>query len=84
MYGLGERLKELREEKQISQKELSNKTGITQASIARYELNITEPKATEIKKLSEFFNKTSDYIFEHSQHGRYSGKTHKHKEQTAP
>ena len=62
MYGLGERLKELREEKQISQKELSNRTGITQASIARYELNITEPKATEIKILSEFFNKTSDYI----------------------
>jgi len=62
MDGLGEKIKELREEDGISQKELSRRVNITQASIARYELNLTEPKASDIKKICDYFNITSDYL----------------------
>ena len=62
MEKLGERIKELRQEQKISQMQLSKQTGITQAAIARYELNISEPRATEIKKLCDFFGVTSDYL----------------------
>jgi len=62
MKGLGERIRELREEKELSQMKLSKAVGITQAAIARYELNLTEPKASDIKKLCDFFGVTSDYL----------------------
>ena len=62
MKGLGEKLKELRTEKGISQMQLSNLVEITQSAIARYELNITEPKASDIKKFCVFFDVTSDYL----------------------
>ena len=62
MNNLGEKLKELREEKAISQMKLSKIVGITQAAIARYELNITEPKASDIKKFCLFFGVSSDYL----------------------
>lgn len=62
MKGLGEKLKELRIEKGISQMQLSNLVEITQSAIARYELNITEPKASDIKKFCVFFDVTSDYL----------------------
>ena len=62
MKGLGEKLKDLRTEKGISQMQLSHLVEITQSAIARYELNITEPKASDIKKFCEFFGVTSDYL----------------------
>ena len=52
---LGETLKEYREEKRVSQKEMSKQVGITQAAIARYELNRTEPRASDIVKLCRYF-----------------------------
>ena len=42
--------------------QLSNLVEITQSAIARYELNITEPKASDIKKFCVFFDVTSDYL----------------------
>lgn len=62
MENLGQKLKELREEKKLSQMKLSKKINITQAAIARYELNITEPKASDLKKFCLFFDVTSDYL----------------------
>ena len=56
------RLKELREEKELSQMELAKKINIPQATIARYELGKTQPRAEEIIKICNFFNVTSDYF----------------------
>ncbi len=61
---IGERIKELREEKGISQSALAKETGISQSKIARYELNKTEPKASEIKKFADFFDVTADWLIE--------------------
>lgn len=58
----GQRLKELRAEKHLSQMELSVKTGISQSAIAKWELNKTEPTASAIVTLSRFFGETADYL----------------------
>lgn len=56
------RLKELREDNELSQMELSKKIDIPQATIARYELCKTQPRVDEIIKICNFFNVTSDYL----------------------
>lgn len=58
----GERLKELREEKGVSQMELSKATGLSQSAIARWELNKTEPTASALITLAKYFNESVDYL----------------------
>ena len=57
-----ERLRELRIERNLSQMELAQKTGISQSAIARWELNKTEPTATALITLSRFFGESVDYL----------------------
>ena len=58
----GERLKELRNEKNLSQMGLANTTGISQSAIAKWELSKTEPTASAIILLAKFFEVTTDYL----------------------
>ncbi len=58
----GKIIKELREKEKLSQMELSKKLGITQSSLARYELEQTEPKLSDIKKICSFFGIKADYL----------------------
>lgn len=58
----GERLKELRNEKNLSQMGLAVTTGISQSAIAKWELFKTEPTASAIILLAKFFEVTTDYI----------------------
>lgn len=57
-----DRLKELRIENNLSQMQLSLKTGLSQSAIAKWELGKTEPTASAIITLAKFFNETTDYI----------------------
>ena len=57
-----EKIKELREEKGLSQMGLANATGINQSTIARWELEKSEPTASALIKLSKFFGESVDYI----------------------
>ena len=57
-----ERLKELRIENNLSQMQLSQKTGLSQSAIAKWELGKTEPTASALITLAKFFNETTDYI----------------------
>lgn len=57
-----QRLKELRTEKQLSQMDLARATGISQSAIAKWELSKTEPTASSLIILSEFFGESVDYI----------------------
>ena len=53
MKNFGEKLKELREERNLSQKELGDKMGgITQQTIAQYEEKETVPKFETISKIA--------------------------------
>ena len=56
------RLKDLRIEKGMSQMDLAKATGISQSAIAKWELDKTEPTASALIKLSEFFGKTVQYL----------------------
>ena len=52
----------MRNEKNLSQMELSKATGISQSSIARWELNKSEPTASDIIVLAKFFGESADYL----------------------
>jgi len=51
-------IKELREEKGLSQKQLAEKLNISQSAIAKWELSKTEPTAKALLLLSDFFDIT--------------------------
>lgn len=56
------RLKELRIEKGLNQKDLAKEIGCNQSMIVRWEKDECEPTETYIKKLALFFDVTSDYL----------------------
>lgn len=57
-----ERLKELRNEKGLTQRALSRETGIPQSSIALWENGSRVPAATAVVVLAKFFGVSSDYL----------------------
>lgn len=58
-----QRLKELRDERGLTQEDLSKITGISFPTISRYENGIRdEPKLTILKTLANYFNVTIDYM----------------------
>lgn len=59
---MGNRIKKQRLRLQLTQKELSEKLGLTPKMISFYENNHRVPPADMIRKLSEIFNITSDYL----------------------
>ena len=59
---MGEIIKTLRIEKNMSQQALAEKIGVSQKAIDYWERGVNEPKASYIIKLATFFNVTSDYL----------------------
>ena len=57
-----QRMKELRLEKGLTQKELAEKIGSTSKSIWAYENKIAVPPLDVLKKLADFFNCSIDYL----------------------
>lgn len=57
-----ERLKDLREEKKLSQNQLAKLTGISQRAIGMWENKQRTPNIEAIITLAEFFNVTAGYI----------------------
>lgn len=55
-------LKALRLEANLSQNELAKRLYLSQAAVAKWEMRKTEPTATALIKLSEFFNVSVDYL----------------------
>ena len=60
---LGEKIKELRQEKGLSQAQLANIIGVSQKAIDYWERNVNEPKASYIVALVKFFEITYDEFF---------------------
>ena len=56
------RLKELRESKGLTQKEVAEIIGYSEVSYARYEKGEREPDISTLCKLAEYFNVTVDYL----------------------
>ena len=55
MENFGEKLKELRLEKGLTQKELARELGNAQSAIYYWETNKQEPTLSALKKLCKFF-----------------------------
>lgn len=62
MENFGERLKELRTEAGITQKQLASEIGNAQSAIAYWETNKQEPTISALKKLCVFFGVSADYL----------------------
>ena len=60
---LGERLKELRTERDLTLEDVGNVVGLQKQAIWKYENgNVSNMKRTTIKKLSDFFNVSPSYL----------------------
>ena len=59
---IAERIKMLRENKQLSQSDLSKRLGITRSSINAWEMGISTPSTTYLVELSQIFHVSIDYL----------------------
>lgn len=62
VYGLSDKLIELRKKKNLSQQEVANRTGIARTSIQGYENNANSPSIEVLVTLAKFYNVSSDYL----------------------
>ncbi len=60
------RIKELRVSMKLTQKDIAEKIGFNQTVVGKYERNELEPNIATLKKLSEIFECSVDYIIGHS------------------
>lgn len=60
--GVGERIKELRTLKKLTQTELSQMVGLTYIQIGRYETHKSNPSSDVLQKLASVLDTTSDYL----------------------
>ena len=56
------RLKDLREERKISQQKLAIELNVSQASISKYEKGLAEPDIPMLCTIAEFFHVSVDYL----------------------
>ena len=56
------RLRELREEKELSQTEIAKKLGVSQQTYSRYESHTTEIPLKLLIALAEFYDTSTDYL----------------------
>ena len=56
------RLRELREERELSQAEMAKKLGVSQQTYSRYESHTTEIPLKLLIALAEFYDTSTDYL----------------------
>ena len=56
------RIKELRQDKDLKQKEVADKCNITQRKVSYIENGTTEPNLEDLRALCRLFNVSADYI----------------------
>ena len=59
---LSKRLKEIREEKGLSQRELAKLLNIDKSTVAKYETGERSPDADMIVQLADFFDVSTDFL----------------------
>ena len=62
MDTIGERITKARLRLNMNQKELCEKTGITESTLSRFERGLREPRASAIKELSKALEVSFDYL----------------------
>ncbi len=59
---IGERIKELRGEKGLTQQALARDISVSQKAVDYWERGINEPKASYIVKLADYFDVSADFL----------------------
>ena len=59
---LGEKLKGLREDRDLKQIDVAQEINVLQASLSNYELDINQPDLSVLVKLANFYNVNIDYL----------------------
>lgn len=59
---LGNRLKDLREEMNLTREELAYKLNISYSAVSKYETNVRFPDKETLYKLADYFNVSVDYL----------------------
>ena len=62
MNKFAERLKELRNERYLSQMDLALETGLSQSAITTWETGSRQPNSTAIVTLANYFEVSCDYL----------------------
>ncbi len=73
----GKRIRKLRLEQNLKQKDLAAKLGISTSSVGMYERELRQPDAEILKKIADFFNVSIDYILGNSDKRDHSELTYK-------
>lgn len=66
MSTFGQRLRLLREERKLAQKEIADLLSVSQSSIGKYESDQRTPDPNSIIKLAVFFDVSTDFLLGHS------------------
>ncbi len=59
---IGQRIRDLRKQKRMSQTELAKSAGVSQTTVTAWETGKAEPSSSAVAKLSDIFNVTTDYL----------------------
>lgn len=62
MSAIGERIKELRLEKKVTQKEIAEGIGINPVSVQRFEYGSMRPRLDTLISLADYFDVSLDYL----------------------
>ena len=57
-----QRLRELRQDKGLSMKQLAKELNTTDAAVSNWENEINEPKISYLKAIAQYFNVSADYL----------------------
>lgn len=71
--GFSAMLKQLREERHLSQKDVADYLGVTRQAIASYELAKREPDYEVLRKLADYFGVSVDYLLGRSKYDSLVG-----------
>lgn len=77
MATFGQRLKELRTEKKMTQSDIGKLLNVSNVSVSGYENDTREPDQQSLKKLANYFNVSIDYLLGQSDKRHYYDLTEK-------
>lgn len=66
MNSLGDRIRQLRKEKKLTQTELGNNLTIGKSTVSQYENNINTPDIEMMTKIADFFDVSIDFLLARS------------------
>lgn len=59
---IGQRIRDLRKQKRMSQTELAKSAGVSQTTVTAWETGKAETSSSAVSKLADIFNVTNDYL----------------------